>query len=389
MNTKWTDRIYIGGFLSLLAGLLLLFAFQPKTIFSELENRNLQGKPELAWDRILSQQYAKDVELYVTDHFPFRGGFIATKSRLEQLRLQKENNGIFLGEDGYLFEKFGKPDYEALGAYVDAMRQFAANHPDTKLSFMLAPNSIGLHEDRLPWLAEAYPQKDVHDWIGKRLGNAITFLDGFDFLSGEGGEDSEGTGAERQLYYRTDHHWTSYGAYNAYRTYAESMGWEPLAEKDFEIRKATDSFLGSYHTKSRFGVAPDSIEIYEPKQSVATELYIADTDETRDSLYDESFLGKKDKYAYFQGGVHALVTVKSELAEANADLGKLLIVKDSYAHSLLPFLTNHVSEIHMIDVRFYNGNIGDYMEQNGIGDALFLFNTSTFVEERNLLKLKY
>lgn len=389
MTAKWIDRVYIGGFLSLLAGLLLLFAFQPKTIFSELENRSLQSKPELSWDRIRSQQYAKDAELYVTDHFPFRNGFIAAKSKLEQLRLQKENNGVFLGDDDYLFEKFERPDYEELGSYVDALGQFAANHPATNLSFMLAPNSIGLYPDRLPWLADAYPQKDVHEWIGERLGSEITFLDGFDFLSGE--ENSgDGVSAERQLYYRTDHHWTSYGAYIAYRAYAESMGWEPLAEADFRIRKVTDSFLGSYHTKSQFGgVDPDSIEIYEPKQAVATELHIADTDETGDSLYDESHLEKKDKYAYFQGGVHALVTVKSELSEDEADLGKLLIVKDSYAHSMLPFLTSHVEEIHMIDVRYYNGNIGDYMEQNGIGDALFLFNTSTFVEERGLLKLKY
>jgi hypothetical protein len=399
MTAKWINRIYIGGFLALLAGMLLLFAFQPKTIFSELENRNLQGKPVLTWDRIRSQQYAKDAELYVTDHFPFRGDFIAAKSMLEQLRQQKENNGIFLGDDGYLFEKFEQPDYGELGDYVDAMGQFGANHPDAKLSFILAPNSIGMYPDRLPWLADAYPQKEVNAWIGERLGNAMTFLDGFEFLSGEGGggerSSDEGDGgkseiAERPLYYRTDHHWTSYGAYQAYRAYAESMGWEPLAETDFLIRKVTDSFLGSYHTKSQFGgVSPDSIEIYEPKQSVATKLYIADTDETRDGLYDESFLGKKDKYSFFQGGVHALVTVKSELSEADADLGKLLVVKDSYAHSLLPFLTNHVGEIHMIDVRYYNGNIGDYMEQNGIGEVLFLFNTSTFVEERNLLKLKY
>lgn len=400
MTIKWTDRIYIGGFLMILAGMLLLFALQPKTIFSELENRSLQGKPVLTWDRIRSQQYAKDAELYVTDHFPFRNGFIAAKSMLEQLRQQKENNGIFLGNDGYLFEKFGPPDYEELGTYVDAMGQFGANHPDAKLSFILAPNSIVMYPDRLPWLADAYPQKEIHAWIGERLGGAMTFLDGFDFLSGDGGGGGEEIGGERNegisqsaqrpLYYRTDHHWTSYGAYQAYRTYAESMGWEPLAETEFHIRKVTNSFLGSYHTKSQFGgSAPDSIEIYEPKQPVATKMYIADTDETRDGLYDESFLGKKDKYSYFQGGVHALVAVKSELSEADADLGKLLIVKDSYAHSLLPFLTNHVGEIHMIDVRYYNGNIGDYMEQSGIDDVLFLFNTSTFVEERNLLKLKY
>lgn len=387
MSSKWIDRIYIGGFLSLLIGLLLFFIFEPKTIFSELENRKLQENPEFSWSRIWSQQYAKDAELYVTDHFPFRAEFIATKSLLEQARLQKENNGIFLGEDGYLFEKFGKTDLDELGSYVDAINKFAANHPETRLSFLLAPNSVGMYPERLPWMAEAYSQRELNKWIGGRLDGGLTFLDGFAFLDHG---DTESKQDDRQLYYRTDHHWTTFGAYLAYRAYSESLGWEPLEEEDFHIRTVTDSFLGSYHTKGQYGgLRPDAIEVYEPKNPVASEMHIVDTDETKDSLYDDSYLGKKDKYSYFQGGVHALVTITNEIASEDADLEKLLIVKDSYAHSMLPFLTNHVKEIHMIDIRYYNGNIGDYMEENGIQDALFLFNTSTFVQERNLLKLKY
>ncbi|MDQ6421250.1 DHHW family protein [Paenibacillus sp. LHD-117] len=384
MTTKTTDRIYIGGFLALLGGMLLLFAIQPKTIFSELENRNLQAVPELNWANIWSQRYAEEAELYVTDHFPFRSEWIAAKSVLEQLRLQKENNGIYLGDDGYLFEKFGEPDYEELGAYADAVKQFAENHPDSQMTFMLAPNAIGLYPQRLPWMADAYPQRVVNEWVGARVGDALTFLDGFAFLQEAASE------GDRQLYYRTDHHWTSYGAYLAYRAYAERMGWEPLPEEAFDIRTVTESFLGSYHTKGQFGGAkPDAIQVYEPKNAIGTEMFNADSDETKISLYDDSFLAKKDKYAYFQGGVHALVTIKSELNPADADLDKLLIVKDSYAHSVLPFLANHVKEIHMIDIRYYNGNIGDYMEQNGIDDALLLFNTATFTQERGLLKLKY
>jgi alginate O-acetyltransferase complex protein AlgJ len=387
MSSKWIDRIYIGGFLSLLIGLLLFFIFEPKTIFSELENRKLQENPEFSWSRIWSQQYAKDAELYVTDHFPFRAEFIATKSLLEQARLQKENNGIFLGEDGYLFEKFGKPDLDELGSYVDAINKFAANHPETRLSFLLAPNSVGMYPERLPWMAEAYSQRELNKWIGGRLDGGLTFLDGFAFLDHG---DTESKQDDRQLFYRTDHHWTTYGAYLAYRAYAESMGWKPLTEEDFHIRTVTNSFLGSYHTKGQYGgLQPDAIEVYEPKNPVASEMHIVDTDETRDSLYDDSYLGKKDKYSYFQGGVHALVTITNQIAPEDSDLEKLLIVKDSYAHSMLPFLTNHVKEIHMIDIRYYNGNIGDYMEENGIQNALFLFNTSTFVQERNLLKLKY
>ncbi|MFF2885443.1 DHHW family protein [Paenibacillus sp. NPDC057967] len=382
---KVMDRVYTWGFVSLLGIMSALFFLLPKSVFSETENRNLQEAPKLNWERLWSKQFADDAELFVTDHFPFRSDWVKTKSTMEQLRLQKENNGIYLGKDGYLFEKFGEPDFEMLGDYADAIKQFATNHPDAAVKLLLSPNSVGVYPERLPWQAAAYPQGIVHDFIADRIGNGVTFLNGFDFFKGENrSEDS------RELFYKTDHHWTSYGAYLAYKAYASDMGWTPMTEDEFHIRTVTDSFLGSYHTRGQFGSAkPDSIEVYEPKNKVHSEMYIADTDTTKDSLYDESYLAKKDKYGYFQGGVHALVTVTSDLAPEQVDLDKLLIVKDSYAHSMLPFLTNHVKEIHMIDIRFYNGNIGDYMEQNGIDDALMLFNTSTFVGERGLLKLKY
>lgn len=382
---KAIDRVYTWGFVSLLGIMSALFFLLPKSAFSETENRNLQETPKLTWERLWSKQFADDAELFVTDHFPFRSDWVMAKSMMEQLRLQKENNGIYIGKDGYLFEKFGEPDFEELGRYTDAIKQFAANHPDAAVKLLLSPNSVGVYPERLPWKAEAFPQKIVHDFVADRIGNDVSFLDGFDIIQMRSNQ-----GDNKDLFYKTDHHWTSYGAYLAYQAYASAMGWKPMSEDEFHIRTVTDSFLGSYHTRGQFGSAkPDSIQVYEPKHPVHSEMYIADSDTMKISLYDESFLAKKDKYGYFQGGVHALVTVNTDLAPERVDLDKLLIVKDSYAHSMLPFLTNHVKEIHMIDIRFYNGNIGDYMEQNGIDDALLLFNTSTFVDERGLLKLRY
>lgn len=381
---KWTDRMYVWGFVSLLGVMSLLFFLLPKEAFSEMENRSLQKFPELTLDRIWSNQFSEEAELFVTDHFPYRTDFIFAKSVLEQLRLQKENNGIYLGKDGYLFEKFKKPDVEELTKYTDALKQFAANHPETSITFMLSPNSVGVYPERLPLLATAYPQKEINDFISGKISESMSFLNGFAFLQPEDVE------SDKPLFYRTDHHWTTYGAYLAYLAYAEQQGWQPLTEDQFNIRTVTESFLGSYHTRGQFGgVKPDSIQMYEPKTPVETEMYIADTDTTVHSLYDESFLDKKDKYSYFQGGVHALVTLKNNLTPEAEKKKKLLVIKDSYAHSMVPFLTNHVEEIHMIDIRFYNGNFSDYMKQNGIEDALLLFNTSTFVEERGLLKLKY
>ncbi|MFC4777654.1 DHHW family protein [Paenibacillus sp. GCM10023252] len=379
--SRTTDRLYVFGFLGLLGGLSLLFLLLPKLSFSELENRSLERSPELTWDNLWSKAFAEQSENFVTDHFPFRDSWVSLKSMTEQLRLQQENNGIYKGQDGMLLEKFGQPDYLLLKQYAEAIGSFVKGHGKAKMTFLLAPNSIGLYPERLPLLASAYPQNEVIRYVQQQVAGSLTFLNGYELLKPYLKED-------RPLYYRTDHHWTTYGAYLAYAAYARQMGWQPKPESDFEVETVTRSFLGSYHTRSQFsGLTPDTIEIYQPKEPVSSELYIADTDKTRNSLYDSSYLTKKDKYGYFQGGVHALMTFKLKLKPEHVDRQKLLVIKDSYAHSMLPFLSLHVPELHVIDIRYYNGNIGVYLMENEIEDVLLLFNTSTFVTNQEVLKL--
>jgi len=385
MSTQHTtiNKLYTWSFVTILCVLCLLFMLLPKGFFSELENRSLQAAPQFTWKKLFDGSFTKASETYVTDHFPFRDQWVQSKSVMEQLRLQQENNGIYRGKDGYLFEKLAEPDYDKLKQYTDAVNQFASRNSSNTITFLLAPTSIGLYAEKLPWLAQSYPQQLIHQFIGEQVQGKLTYLDGLAFLEPMKNGD-------RPLYYKTDHHWTTYGAYLAYKAYAEQLGWQVHTEDQFHISTVSTSFLGSFHTRSLFsGVKPDSIQIYEPKNPVSSELNIADTNTTSTSLYDPAFLNKKDQYSYFQGGVHALMTITSELDDNKADLDKLLVVKDSYAHSLLPFLTSHVRELHVIDIRYYNGSISNYMEENQINDVLLLFNSSTFATEQNLLKLKY
>ncbi|MFJ7978067.1 DHHW family protein [Peribacillus sp. NPDC096379] len=373
------ERLLVMGFVSTMFLIALLFFLLPHQRFSELENRYLQAAPHLTWDNLISKKYAEEAEGFVTDHFPFRDKWLWIKSTAEKYRLQQENHGIYKGNDGYLFEKFLKPDYTKVQQYVEAVNQFASNHPGAKMTFMLAPTSVGLYPERLPWLAPSYPQKKVNQYIEAHLRNKINFMNGFDFLEPH---------ATEPIYYRTDHHWSTYGAYLAYVAYAEHKGWHPLSQKKFLIETVSDSFLGSYHTRSQFnGLTPDTIQVYIPRAPLKTEMYITDTDQTVTSIYDKSFLTKKDQYSYFLGGVHALMKLTTELAPQQIEQDKLLVIKDSYAHNLIPFLTNHVSEIHVIDLRYYNGSITEYLSENGINDVLFLFNTATLVEDEALLKL--
>ncbi|MFF5994096.1 DHHW family protein [Lysinibacillus sp. KU-BSD001] len=377
---QYTERLFVFGFVGTMFLMALLFFILPHQRFSELENRYLQAAPQLTWDNLLSKQYAEEVESFITDHFPFRDKWLWVKSTAEKYRLQQENNGIYQGKDGYLFEKFVEPDYATVAHYTEAVNAFAEGHPEVAMTFLLAPTSIGLYPERLPWLAPSYSQRKVNQWVAGHMHNEIKFMNGFDFLT---------LHAAEPIYYRTDHHWTTYGAYLAYVAYAEQQGWQPLSPQQFHIETVSQSFLGSYHTRSQFtNVTPDQIDVYIPRDAVTTEMYIADTDQTVNSLYDPSFLAKKDQYAYFLGGVHALMKLTTELSPQQIDQEKLLIIKDSYAHNVIPFLTRHVPEIHVIDLRYYNGSIDAYLTEHDIQDVLFLFNTTTFVDDGSLLKLK-
>lgn len=374
-----SERLLVVGFLGTTFLIAILFFILPHHRFSELENRYLQAAPQLTWDNLITKTFAEETESFITDHFPFRDKWLWVKSTSEQARLQQENNDIYKGKDGYLFEKFIEPDYPKVQRYAESVNQFASNHPTVNMTFMLAPTSIGLYPERLPWLAPSYSQKKVNQFIEETMQNDVTFMNGFDFLEQHTTEP---------IYYLTDHHWTTNGAYLAYVAFAEQQGWQPLSQNDFLIETVSESFLGSYHTRSQFtGLTPDTIQTYTPRIPVHTEMYIADTDQTMTSMYDDSFLVKKDQYSYFLGGVHALMKLTTELDPQQIAQEKLLVIKDSYAHNVLPFLTNHVPEIHVIDLRFYNGSIGSYLSENNIQDVLFLFNTATFVEDTALLKL--
>ncbi|WP_339317504.1 DHHW family protein [Paenibacillus sp. FSL R10-2734] len=374
-----TDRILVAGFVTTLFLIGITFFLLPVQRFSELENRYLQRAPHLTWDNLLSRKFADETESFVTDHFPFRAKWVWVKSAVEQMRLQQENNGIYKGKDGYLFEKFEAPDYTKVQQYAAAVKRFVDKNTEAKMTFLLAPTSVGLYNERLPWLAPVYSQAEVNQQIAQDVEDSLTFINGFDVLAPHAAE---------AIYYRTDHHWTTYGAYLAYVAYAQSMGWQPLSQSEFHMETVSDSFLGSYHTRSQFiGVEPDSIQAYKPVNDTSTKMHIVDTGETLTSMYDPSYLEKKDKYSYFLGGVHALMKITSQLDPKVVKQEKLLVIKDSYAHSLIPFLTQHVPEIHVIDIRYYNGSISEYIAQNEIKDVLMLFNTATFVDNASILKL--
>ncbi len=351
--------LYIGGFLVLQIAL-------PDKDFSELENRTLVTRPSFTMEGLLEGSFGRDFEKYIADQFPARNQFIAMKSASEKVLQKTENNGVYIGDRDYFLQKFEQPDEELMHknqGYINLL----AN--EKNLYFLLAPTATKIYEDYLPPFATPYDERVYMEAFYAGLEDSVHIVEAYEALKSQ---------QEDALYYKTDHLWTTLGAYYAYTAFCESYGIEALPLEAFDREVVSDAFYGSLFSKGNFVFAkPDAIELFYPKEENPLSVYYVSNDQTVDSLYEMSHLEKKDKYSVFLDNNHPMIQIKTSVANNK----KLLVIKDSYANALIPFLTQHFEEIHVLDLRFLNLSIPTYMEQEGIEDLLMLYNVQNFSKE--------
>ena len=367
--------IFISALFCAFIGLFLVAnAATPSREFSEMENRNLEQMPALSVDSLLSGQFMKDFETYTTDQFVGRDLWIALKSTTERLLGKKENNNVYFCDQDTLITRFDQPDSAKVTENLNYVSTFAEN-AGIPVTFSLIPTQACIWADRLPDGAPNASQTGLLDQAKAAVPGA-TWADLYTPLWAHKDED---------VFYRTDHHWTSLGAYYGYTGLADALGYTPVPLDAYTETVRSTEFYGTVFSSSGVRwVSPDTITTYVPDTGITVTSYTYDKDgnpvEVPRSLYDESYLSVKDKYSMFLGGQQSLGVVKTP----NADKPKLLIIRDSYADSLVPFLTPHFSEIHLIDLRYYKLSIADYIQQNGIDQALVLYSVPNFVTDSNL-----
>ncbi|MFM9278698.1 DHHW family protein [Paenibacillus jiagnxiensis] len=363
-----------------LAVLLLLFTgviavlnwAAPDRAFSEAENRMLKQLPHFSLNTLLSGDFTSDFEAYMSDQFVFRDLWIGVKTDMDRMLGKKESNGVYLGKEGYLIQKFVPPAEEDVEEKMDAIHAFGAATPGLRKYVMIVPTAAAVHQDKLPKYADTGVEEAYLDRIRRSLSPDIHFVDVFPALYAK---------REQPIFYKTDHHWTTQGAYTAYLELCKQMGLNPQKDEDFIVRQATGEFYGSLYSKSGFRhVQPDSIKLYRPKDQEKYTVMYVDEGKTSNSLYAPEQLEKKDKYAVFLNGNHGLIRI--ETGQTNGK--KLLVVKDSYANSFIPFLLKHFSEIDVVDLRYYDGDLTAFVNEHGIREMLLLYNASTFSEDPSI-----
>ena len=349
----------------------------PDKEFSEKENRVLAQFPKISWTALSEGTFSEAAETYVADQFAGRDVWIRIRSEMELALGKYEANGIYKGDDGYFFEETTVPEDGFIEETAAAVRGFAGRHGEVPVTVLVAPNAANILSEKLPAFAPVRDQNPDMDQLYEALlsdgsGGNISTVDLRETFRAE----KEG----RQLYYRTDHHWTTRGAYLAFQACGAALGIDPSG-MGIERYALTHEFCGSMISKSGFPAeAPDTIETFIPFSDVSYVVAYTEEGEKASSVYRPENLEKNDKYTVFFGGNYPQIDIRTTSSRRE----QLLVIKDSYANCFVPFLIPYYSGITMIDPRYYNGDIDALMKEKGIDRVLFLFNANTFFQEKSI-----
>ena len=372
MTTRYS-RFLAAFFCLFLGGLLAWHVLLPDRDRSDVENRTLARFPEFSWEALRDGSFTKGVEDYFADQFPLRDQWTGLKARTEQLLGKREFNGVYLCGDALIAKV--EPPKDGLEeknlSYVSRL----AGRTELPVYLGLIPSAAEIHRDRLPKGAESWDQAAFIARAGELEGvEPVDFLTPLTDHAGE------------EIFYRTDHHWTTLGAWYGYAALMEALGRgeEVLDQEAFEpwIEYHSDEFQGTLYSQSGIHWLPsDAIEFWVPDVGFEVTSW-RDGSPKWAALYDLNKLQTKDKYSAFLGGNQPLCVIRNPEGS-----GKLLVIRDSYADSMAPFLTLHFEEVHLLDPRYYRYSAARYAEENGLDAVAVVYSVPNFITDRNLVLL--
>lgn len=364
-------------FVMVLALIFLINLLASDKSFSEEENRVLQKFPSFSLSSYLEGRYEKKLDTYASDQFLLRNQLIKVKTSLDVTCGKLESNGVYRAKDHYLMEALQVPTNHWMERTSDSLEQFKRTYKDLDMYFMLAPNAANILKDKLSPSVNMNDQNQAMDAFLDNVKDAgITPIDIRKTLSAYAAQDNV------QLYYKTDHHWTTDGAFIAYKDAVKKMKLtDQVSYKRYVVK---NDFRGTLASKSGFvNGENDPLSIYLPnndKDYHNSVIYYADTKEKTTNFYHLDNLDEKDTYTVFGGSNHPIYTIKTP----TADNRRLLLIKDSYANSMIPFLAQNYREIVVVDPRYFYENIEDIIKAEEVTDVLFLYNANTFFADNSL-----
>ena len=358
------NKIITSFFCLLLAVSALIGLLMPDRYYSEREKRTLTQKPKFTVANFISGEFSDELEKYLTDQVPLRDGWVTMKTYMELAIGKRESVGVYICKDKYLMDKFTSYSKKQLvanaAALVDLQEKLAAE--GISMNTILVPMAAQVLTDKLP----AYAPVEDYAAILQVLTDAG--VDTTDVLSALVAHSSE------NIYYRTDHHWTSLGAYYAYCAW---RGIEPNVD-EWTQEVLCDDFYGTTWNKVPLPTVPAE-EITAWYKHINRSVSYNNGQYETDSIYERKYLSGSDQYAVFLNSNQAQTVI-----EGSGKSGKLLLIKDSYGNTFSQFPVEDYAEVHVLDLRFFKGDVTEYAKENGITDTLVLYGTQSFVKDTRL-----
>ena len=352
---------------------LIINVIVPDREKSVQENRMLATKPKFRLSSLISGDYDEKFEAYMDDQFVGRDMWRKLKVAVDRIGGSRLENGVYIGTNGQLLEQIEVADENHLAANIKAIKSFSESQSKIPVRMMLVPDAANVLNHSLPALAKPEDQTQMFSMVRKDLGDSVEWIDVSTELNKHKTE---------KIYYKTDHHWTTLGAFYAFQAAAPSLGIDGDLSGKYVSYTVSDSFNGMLASKSGVNLGEkEQIDIYVPTEE-DTDLIVDYVDEGKrsTSLYDSSKLKEKDQYTVFLGGNSSLLDIRT----VSTSTKRLLLVKDSFANSFIPFLTPYYREIVVVDPRYYSGTINDLMDSYRISEVLFFYSGNTFFKDNNI-----
>ena len=347
---------------------LLGYVLRAQDDFSEMENRYLTKRPHITAQSLTDGSYMDSFETYTNEQIPLRNMLVKCKAVFVWLTGSSENDGIAKGADGYLFDKVMA--YDKVQRNIKAVGNFAKSC-GRDMYVAVAPTSTWINAEKLPTGMPVLDESACRDMLARELENVENahFIDLYEVLAAH---------RDEELFYRTDHHWTTKGAGYAYKEIASAMGLEAEDITSYEKHEA-GGFYGTHYAKYKgIFIEPDTIEYYDvPIKELVLEK------RTVNDLIDKDKLKGYDKYAAFMYGNDGIYTVDTGAGNGR----ELYILKDSYANCLIPYLVMNYDKITVIDLRYFGGSVGDKLSEAESADVLLMYNWSFINEDNHFYKM--
>lgn len=364
---KWLSPVMFCLFLFFIA--VTLFAC-PDQKYSEKEKRYLEAMPTFSFESALDGTYQAQLEDWIADQFPARDFWVGLHAYSQLLLGRNALQSIYMTSDGYLVNAPATQDLSDFRKNISRFDNFAEKS-GLPATLIMVPSTGSLHHESLPTGHSPYPDEQMYLDAAENA----RYLEVLDFRS-----VLEKADEVKPVAYRTDHHLTSYGNYVLYTSFRHHAGKDFLSEDQYAVEVASDFYGTTWSGSGYWLTQPDELEIWD--SGIDVEVSITDDAESQiisESMFFRQHLIEMDKYPVFLDGNHALTKISNLDAEGDT----LLIIKDSYAHGFAPFLAEYYQTIFLLDLRYYRGNISEFVAANGIDELLFLYGTSTLLTDTN------